>query len=150
LCKRCPLTNINSDVFLTQNIKNSQKTFTFNKFKTPIKIKVIGKVNKFLIIFKPYGLVQFLPNLLEWSTQEFSTISLFKDLVVLEKKINIDAIENYLVSKLCEKKGTETIIKAINILKEDEKISLEELSNLCNCYQKNCIVCLKVFVETIL
>tara|TARA_B100000809_G_scaffold261849_1_gene311561 strand:+ start:779 stop:1603 length:825 start_codon:yes stop_codon:yes gene_type:complete len=135
---------IKNEVLLSRDSNTELKIITTNKFIKPLKIKNSGKINDFCIIFKPYGLVQFLNEFLDWNNpKEVYIINLFDDFLLkapaffeLEGDCKIEYLETYLCSNLKEKKGTELIIKALKIIREEDNISIANLSKRCNCHPK--------------
>ena len=135
---------INNKVVVNQNSKSNLQSFTYNKFLKPIHIELNGKCSVFCLVFKPYGLVQFLPNDLNLdSHQDIFIIGLFDNLLEFlpnfsELSINdkINKIESYLLSIFQEKEDSEIVIKAISAIKKQDKLSIKEITELCNCHQK--------------
>ncbi|PKH49896.1 hypothetical protein CXF68_03900 [Tenacibaculum sp. Bg11-29] len=135
---------INNKVVVSQKSKSNLQSFTYNKFAKPIHIELNGKCNVFCLVFKPYGLVQFLPNSINLNSQKnILIINLFDNLLEYspnfsELNINdkINKIESYLLSIFQEKEDSEIVIKAISIIKKQDKLSIKEIAELCNCHQK--------------
>lgn len=134
---------VENEVEISQSDTNLQ-SFTINKFTKPVLIKVNGTVKDFCLVFKPYGLVQFLPNDLNLdSRKDVFLIGLFDDLLdyspyfhTLDIDDKIKQIERYLLSKFEERQDSEIVIKAISAIKKNDKLSIEEIAELCNCHQK--------------
>ncbi|NHN25061.1 helix-turn-helix transcriptional regulator [Flavobacterium jejuense] len=131
---------IDNEVFI-ENMENLNNSFfTVNKFVLPIKINIIGKVNDFCIVFKPYGLVQFLENTLDWkSSRDIFLINFFNNfnfpLLGINSDEKVTYISNFLLEKLIEKQGTDIVIKAIELMDKNE-LSIDLIAKQCNCSPK--------------
>ncbi|MBL4604533.1 MAG: hypothetical protein JKY02_02375 [Flavobacteriaceae bacterium] len=124
--------------------KENQNTFiALNKFTKPLFVKSEGVVKEFVIIFKPFGLSQFI-------TTDFSKLAFFKisefDSFTEENQLFFDAsiekkienIETFLCSNLQEKEGLDIVSKSLDFMQK-EMLSIHEIADECNCSYKNYI-----------
>jgi len=131
------------EVYLMYTNKKSNSFISYNRFKKPIEIIVEGKIYAFNIIFKPYGLAQFTNKQLNTHTDKTVKItSIFEDFFDLNPsffelniKEKIDTIDYYFLSKLEEKKDTNTVIKALSLMKNQE-LSITNIAKECACSTK--------------
>jgi len=131
------------EVYLMYTNKKSNSFISYNRFKKPIEIIVEGKIYAFNIIFKPYGLAQFTNKQLNTHTDKAVKItSIFEDFFDLNPsffelniKEKIDTIDYYFLSKLEEKKDTNTVIKALSLMKNQE-LSITNIAKECACSTK--------------
>ncbi|WP_299681253.1 AraC family transcriptional regulator [uncultured Tenacibaculum sp.] len=120
---------------------NYPNTFTaLNKYAKPLQVKTEGHVREFVIIFTPFGLSQFTTK--DFTNIPFFQIDDFKDFFdqndnffsqAIEIKIKI--VEEYLLSKLNEKKELDIIIQAVHLLQE-EKLNIDEIAKELHCSYK--------------
>jgi len=134
---------IDNKVYLTQSNKKSDSFITFNRFKKPVEIIVTGKNHAINIVFKPYGLAQFLKEPLNINTKEtVSLTTVFNDFFKknpsffeLDTNTRIETLDSYLLSNLQEKKDTDIVIKAIELMKNQE-LSISDIAKECCCSTK--------------
>lgn len=141
----------NSKVTLVNDIVKIEQTditdlcsFTVNKFTKPLKILVNGSINDFCIVFKPYGLSQFLDSPLNLSSRNnLFIIELFRDLSEyipnfskLETIAKIKLLEDYLLSKLQIIEDNEIILKTFDLFFKEQKISIDKIAALHNYHPK--------------
>ncbi len=134
---------IDDKVYLSHTNKINNVFSSYNRFKKPIRIIVKGKIYTFNIIFKPYGLAQFIKKSININTKNTVGLThIFNDFFKLnpyffelstEKKIEF--LDTYLLSKLQEKKDTDIVIKAIELM-ENQDLSLTQIAEKCSCNSK--------------
>jgi len=107
---------------------------SLRKDMLPCYIQPKNSITEFSIVFKPYGLEQFLekPEVMFGATSFFEVAEL-KELMCenplffdCNNTAKVKLLEDYLVNKLVEKKHVEYVIKAIEKL-EDETISIQDV-----------------------
>ena len=109
-------------ILIKPSPKKSIRCIYANTFYRPIKIETQGKIEEFCVVFKPYGLSQFINSpLLVKPTNAFFEFSLFNnfidntpDLFMHSLKTKNQLLECYLLNCFNEKKYTNYIIASFN------------------------------------
>jgi len=129
--------------YLRQTNKKNNSFISYNRFKKPIEIIIQGKIYAFNIVFKPYGLTQFTKEHININTNKTVKLTAIFDDFLHENpsffKLNIESkveiIDSYLLSRLLEKKDTNIVIKAIELMKNQE-LSIADIAKECCCSTK--------------
>jgi len=109
-------------ILIKPSPKKSIRCIYANTFYRPVKIETQGKIEEFCVVFKPYGLSQFINSpLLVKPTNAFFEFSLFNsfidktpDLFKHSLKTKSQLLECYLLNCFNEKKYTDYIIASFN------------------------------------
>lgn len=137
----------NSETFYLKNhlkvLKNSSKSPSFyalNKFSKPLFIKTSGKIKEFVVIFKPYGLAQFLQSSFYgnpfFKVPEFNTVlELYPQFFSYSTSRKIEIFETFLLEALSEKKDLNIVVKSIYLMRNTD-VSIEYIAKQCNCSYK--------------
>ena len=134
---------LDNKTYLKYTSKKNNSFISYNRFKKPIEIIVEGKIYGFNVIFKAYGLAQFINNKLDIYTDEtLKLTSIFEDFFKLNSsffELNIEekisTIDSYFLSKLQEKKDTDIVIKALSLM-QNQELSITHIAKECACSTK--------------
>ncbi len=140
LFEKADVTYSNNEITITENSSFSNSFTALNKFTTPLFVNNKGVVKEFVIIFKAFGLSQFITK--NYNGIPFFQIEEFDDFLknntTFFHKSEIDKIkliEDFLLTKLNEKKDLEIILKSISLMNSNV-LTIHEIAKKCNCSYK--------------
>lgn len=140
LFKNADVTYSNNEIKITEDSSFSNSFTALNKFTTPLFVNTKGVVKEFVIIFKAFGLSQFITK--NYNGIPFFQIEEFDDFLKdnptffnKTETTKIKLIEDFLLTKLNEKKDLEIILKSISLMKSNE-LTIHQIAKKCNCSYK--------------
>lgn len=134
------VTYSSNEIKITKTTSFTNSFSALNKFTSPLFVNNKGIVKEFVIIFKAFGLSQFITK--NYNGIPFFKIEEFDDFfnkndTFFQKTetAKIKIIEDFLLTKLNEKKDLKIIIKSISLMDNNE-LTIHEIAKTCNCSYK--------------